>query len=129
MGLCLIHNVFKYVRILVFQYCQPYSLKNQLCYEKYPITSGAKEWIRKKVNQKTKYSKFNHFFSKNFSTFTAPALPITMESSCNEKKIKACNMIQNVLSKSVVMRLKVLRSSAQSIVLFKRCYLFFIDYR
>lgn len=88
-----------------------------------------KNELEKKVNQKTKYSKFNHFFSKNFSTFTAPALPITMESSCNEKKIKACNMIQNVLSKSVVMILKVLRSSAQSIILFKRCYLFFIDYR
>lgn len=86
-----------------------------------------KNELVKNVNQKTKYSKFNHFFSKNFSTFTAPALPITMESSCNEKKIKACNMIQNVLSKSVVMRLKVLRSSAQSIILFKRCYLFFID--
>lgn len=49
-----------------------------------------KNELEKKVNQKTKYSKFNHFFSKNFSTFTAPALPITMESSCNEKKIKAC---------------------------------------
>lgn len=45
-----------------------------------------KNELEKNVNQKTKYSKFNHFFSKNFSTFTAPALPITMESSCNEKK-------------------------------------------
>lgn len=88
MGLCLIHNVFKYVRILVFQNFQPYSLKNQLCYENIQLLQVQKNELEKNVNQKTKYSKFNHFFSKNFSTFTAPALPITMESSCNEKKLK-----------------------------------------